>query len=63
MLAKITRLYGQQSNQQEARYLSEWIKDQSEGREIDLINTLRWEDDGGRLVTVEATEATLSDLR
>jgi hypothetical protein len=42
----------------------EWVKDQLDGSEIELNNTLRWEDDGGRLVTIEEQEphpATLDD--
>jgi hypothetical protein len=41
----------------------EWVKDQLDGSEIELINTLRWEDDGGRLVTIEEPGTLSSDLR
>ena len=38
-------------------------KNQLEEKKIDLMNTLRWEDDGGRLVTAEKPEALFNNLR
>ena len=64
MQSKFTRLYGQQSGQPEAGYLSEPAMDQTEGRKIDLMNALRWEDDGSRLVLAipaETAQPTFDD--
>jgi hypothetical protein len=40
-------LSGQDSNK-----MLEWVQNQLEGRQIDLRNFLRWEDDGGKIVEV-----------
>jgi hypothetical protein len=56
------RLYKYQVQGQMTNSLVEWARDQLEEREIDLMNTLHWEDDGGRLVTIDPTEATMSEL-
>jgi hypothetical protein len=45
-------------SRQAANLLSQSVTIQFEGKEIDLKNTLRWEDDGGRSVTVEGPETT-----
>lgn len=41
--------------------LLEWVRDQLAEREIDLMNTLHWEDDGGRLVTIDPAETTFNE--
>lgn len=63
MQTQIPRLYKYRPHKQVANTMLEWVKDSLDGYEIELKNTLRWEDDGGRLVAVEELEATLTDLR
>jgi hypothetical protein len=37
----------------------EWVKNQLEGRKIELKNILRWEDDGGQIVAVNVSTIDL----
>ena len=57
MQAQIIRLSRVQTQLQDLKVVLAWVKDQLEGGRIELMNTLRWEDDGGRLVPVELPEA------
>jgi hypothetical protein len=53
----------QQPHLQDANNMLERVMNQLEGWEMELRNTLRWEDDGGRLVTAEKPEVPLNNLR
>jgi hypothetical protein len=63
MRTKISRLSMQRPHRKNASNLPWQKKNQLEEKKIDLMNTLRWEDDGGRLVTAEKPEALFNNLR
>jgi hypothetical protein len=63
MQIQIARLSMQRPHRQNASNLPRRKKNQLEEKKIELMNTLRWEDDGGRFVTSEKTETLLNDLR
>jgi hypothetical protein len=63
MQTRIAQRNRHQSQMRDASNVLEWGKNRLEGREIELKNILRWEDDGGRLNTVEEFEAMSSDYR
>ncbi len=61
MQTQIAQPNRHQSLMQDTSNVLESGKNRLEGREIELKNTLRWEDDGGRLNSVEEFEVTSSD--
>jgi hypothetical protein len=58
MRPQIPLMDRQGPSRQDAFPLSRSVKNRLEAKEIDLKNALRWEDDGGRSVTVEGPETT-----
>jgi hypothetical protein len=50
MQTQVTRLSRQQTLEQDTLNLHEWIKHRLDETEIDLVNLLRWEDDGGVII-------------
>jgi hypothetical protein len=63
MQTYILQVYRYNPGKHDTSTMLEWVKDQLDGSEIELSNTLRWEDDGGRLVTIEEPGTLSSDLR
>jgi hypothetical protein len=57
------QVYRYNPSKHDTSSMLEWVKDQLDGLEVELINIMRWEDDGGRLVIVEGPGAKSSDLR
>ena len=49
MHTQITRLCRQKPFEQDTNKMLEWVINQLEGRDIELKNILRWEDDGGKI--------------
>jgi hypothetical protein len=55
MQTQSPQLYRQQLHKQDANNRLEWVKNQLEGKKIELTNILRWEDDGELIIqTAEA---------
>jgi hypothetical protein len=53
------QFYQQQPYKQDANNMFEWVKNQLEGREVELRNILRWEDDGGLIIEVAQPKVSL----
>ncbi|HEY3311718.1 MAG TPA: hypothetical protein VGK00_08780 [Anaerolineales bacterium] len=50
MQTQVTRLSRQRTPEQDTLNLHDWIKHRLDETETDLINLLRWEDDGGVII-------------
>lgn len=59
MPTQIPRFYRQQPHKQSANDMLGWGQNRLVGREVDLQNILRWEEDGGRIVEVNGSTVGL----